>query len=81
MLVRLGLQQEPGPFIKDWYGLYKQRVLMDSPKKVVVMDLGSFSCKCAALHRRNCTVKTSCIESVVAEVRVSPAREKEGHYL
>ncbi len=41
---------------------------MDSPQKVVVIDLGSFSCKCAALHCKNCTVKTSCVESVVAEV-------------
>lgn len=63
------MQPEPGPFTKDWYGLYKQRVLMDSPLKVVVMDFGSYSSKCAAIYRKNCTVKTSCIESVVAEVR------------
>ena len=39
--------------------------------KVAVIDLGSFSCKCAAIHRPNCTITTSCIESVVAMVRSS----------
>lgn len=61
-------QPEPGPFLKDWYGQYKQRILTDPPKKVVVLDLGSFSCKCAAINRFSCTVKTSCIDSVVALV-------------
>ena len=64
-------QQEPGAFIKDWYGLYKQRVSMTKLVKVAVIDLGSFSCKCAAIHRPNCTITTSCIESVVAMVRSS----------
>ena len=57
------------PFIRDWYGHYKQRVKMRQPQKVVVLDLGSFSFKCAAVHRRLSTVRTASIESVVATVR------------
>lgn len=61
-------QTAPPPFIKDWYGLYKQRVKMDSPAKVMVVDLGSFSCKCAVVDRVKSRVKTVTIESVVALV-------------
>ena len=61
-------QTAPPPFIKDWYGLYKQRVMMDSPAKVMVVDLGSFSCKCAVVDRVKSHIKTATIESVVALV-------------
>ena len=56
------------PFIKDWYGLYKQRVVMDSSAKVMVVDLGSFSCKCALVDRVKSHIMTATIESVVALV-------------
>ena len=64
-----GPQTAPPPFIKDWYGLFKQRVKMDSPAHVMVVDLGSFSCKCAVVDRLQSIVKTITIESVVALVR------------
>lgn len=41
---------------------------MDSPAKVMVVDLGSFSCKCAVVDRVKSCVKTVTIESVVALV-------------
>ena len=62
------LQNPSPPFIKDWYGLFKQRVKMDDPVKVMVVDLGSFSCKCAVVDRINSHIKTTTIESVVAMV-------------
>ena len=42
---------------------------MDSPAHVMVVDLGSFSCKCAVLDRLQSIVKTITLESVVALVR------------
>ena len=57
------------PFMRDWYGHYKRRVKLRRPQKVVVLDLGSFSFKCAAVHRRLSTVRTASTESVVAMVR------------
>ena len=71
LFVCLCFQQVPGSFLKDWYGLYKQRVKMSEPKKVVVLDLGSYSFKCAAIHRGLCTIKTAMTESVVAVVSCS----------
>lgn len=41
---------------------------MDSPAKVMIVDLGSFSCKCAVVDRVKSCVKTVTIESVVALV-------------
>ena len=41
---------------------------MDSPAKVMVVDLGSFSCKCAVVDRVKSHIKTATIESVVALV-------------
>ena len=41
---------------------------MDSPTHVMVVDLGSFSCKCAVVDRVKSVVKTFTIESVVAMV-------------
>ena len=41
---------------------------MDDPVKVMVVDLGSFSCKCAVVDRINSHIKTTTIESVVAMV-------------
>ena len=56
------------PFLRDWFGHYKQRTLMKQPQKVVVIDMGSFSFKCAALHRAKSTIRKCYIESVVAKV-------------
>ncbi len=50
--------------------MYKQRVGMAQPQKVAVLDMGSFSFKCAAVHRQRSTVKTSICESVVAAVSI-----------
>ena len=63
------LQTAPPAFVKDWYGQYKQRVVMNSPAKVIVFDFGSFSCKCAVVDRQHSTIRTHTIESVVATVR------------
>ena len=41
---------------------------MDSPTNVMVVDLGSFSCKCAVVDRFKSHIKTATIESVVALV-------------
>ena len=41
---------------------------MESPAQVMVVDLGSFSCKCAVVDRLKSTVKTVAIESIVALV-------------
>ena len=41
---------------------------MDSPENVMVVDLGSFSCKCAVVNRVESRIKTVTIESVVALV-------------
>ena len=62
-------QTAPPPFVKDWYGLYKKRVGMTSPTKVMVVDFGSFSCKCAVINRVKSSIRTSTTESVVALVR------------
>ncbi|XP_064395912.1 uncharacterized protein LOC135342948 isoform X2 [Halichondria panicea] len=56
------------PFLRDWYGLYKQRVGMIHPQKVAVLDIGSFSFKCAAVHRQRSTLRTASCESVIATV-------------
>ena len=68
-MLNISTQTAPPPFIKDWYGLFKQRVKMDSPEKVMVVDFGSFSCKCAVVDRVKSYIKTVTIESVVALVR------------
>ncbi len=62
--------------MRDWYGLYKQRVGMAQPQKVAVLDMGSFSFKCAAVHRQRSTVKTSICESVVAAVSIVVMRSR-----
>ena len=43
---------------------------MDSPECVMVVDLGSFSCKCAVVDRVKSHIKTINIESVVALVSI-----------
>ena len=43
---------------------------MDSPAQVMVVDLGSFSCKCAVVDRVTSRIKTTTIESVVAVVSI-----------
>ena len=42
---------------------------MKSPSNVMVVDFGSFSCKCAVVNRVKSQIKTCTIESVVALVR------------
>ena len=42
---------------------------MTSPTKVMVVDFGSFSCKCAVINRVKSSIRTSTTESVVALVR------------
>ena len=70
MVVTLSQHQihDDQPFLRDWYGLYKQRVAMVQPQKVVVLDMGSFSFKCAAIHRQRSTIRTASCESVIAMV-------------
>ena len=64
----LCFQEPPPPFIKDWYGLFKQRIVTESPGKIMIIDLGTFSCKCAVVKRAKSSIKTHSIESVVAMV-------------
>ena len=66
---------DDSPFMRDWYGHYKQRDKMRQPQKVVVLDLGSFSFKCAAVHRKRSTIKTASTESVVAMVSYTCAHQ------
>lgn len=67
-------QVDPSPFVKDWYGKYKQCILVNLPKykKLACVDLGSYSCKFAVVDRDNdnSDTITSSVESVVAMVSV-----------
>ncbi len=43
---------------------------MIHPQKVAVLDIGSFSFKCAAVHRQRSTLRTASCESVIATVSI-----------